>query len=205
MSMITTGELSAVDFDWIPSSIYRLSIDQYEAMVASGLFRKQDRIQLINGVLVTKMTDNPPHAVVCDATRDAVEPMLPPDWCLRPDKPIRIPGHNEPGPDVVVARGTFWDYQVRHLEPADIAMVIEVADSSLLEDRAMAPIYSRAGVPIYWMINHKDRQVETCTGPGPNGYGSLQIVKADGHVEVVIAGTRVGSILVADLLPRQQP
>jgi Uma2 family endonuclease len=205
MSTIATSYLSPLDLGWVPSPIYRLNIDQYEAMVASGMFRKRDRVQLINGLLVTKMTENPPHAVVCDAARHAVEPMLPQDWCLRPDKPVRIPGHNEPEPDLAVVRGTFWDYEVRHPEPADIALLIEVADSSLSEDRAMAPVYGRAGIPAYWIINLKDRQVEIYSDPGPSGYQSTQVVKADGQLDLEISGIQLGTISVADLLPRRRP
>jgi Uma2 family endonuclease len=206
MSTITTHDLSLVDItpEWLPFSPYRVSVEQYEAMVALGMFRKRDRVQLINGVLVTKMTDNPPHAVVCDAVRHAVEPKLPQGWCLRPDKPIRIAGYNEPEPDLVVARGTFWDYEVRHPEPADIALVIEVSDSSLLEDRAMAPIFGRAGIPAYWIIDLKNRQVEIHGEPGPSGYQTIQIVKADGQLELVIGGIHLGSICVGDLLPRRR-
>ena len=38
---------------WPP---YRLSVDQYEAMVESGIFTEHDRLQLINGMLVAKVT-----------------------------------------------------------------------------------------------------------------------------------------------------
>lgn len=205
MSTITTNDPPPIDPGWVPSSPYRLSVEQYETMVASGVFRKQDRVQLINGFLVTKMTENPPHAVVCEASRHAVEPLLPQGWCLRPDKPIRVPGHNEPEPDLVVARGTFWDYEARHPEPADIALVVEAADSSLSEDRAMSPIYGSAGIPAYWIIDLKNRQVEIYGNPGPSGYLSTQIVKADGQLELVIDGTLLGSISVADVLPRRRP
>ena len=73
MSTITPIEpnVQAPELGWVPSpgSLYRLSIEQYEAMVASGVFTKRDRFHLINGLLVAKMTEYPPHAAACDATR----------------------------------------------------------------------------------------------------------------------------------------
>ena len=193
MSTITPMELvtSPADRGWVPSpqSLYRLSIEQYEAMVASGVFAKRDRFHLINGLLVTKMTEYPPHAVVCDAVRLALEALLAGGWYVRPDKPLRIPNHaSMPEPDVVVARGSCWDYEERHPEPADVALIVEVASSSLSEDRELAGIYAAGGIVSYWIINLLDRQVEVYTDPGPSRYGSRQILKPGQDVSVVVAG-----------------
>ena len=163
------------DLGWIPSpgSLYRLSIEQYEAMVASGVFTKRDRFHLINGLLVAKMTEYPPHSAASEATRLAIEPLLPAGWHPRSDKPLRIPNYaSVPEPDLVIARGTVWDYQDRHPEPANVALVAEVANSSPLRNPAMAGIYGKGGVPVYWIVNLVDRQVEVHTNPGPGGYGS---------------------------------
>ena len=40
-----------------------MSIDQYEKLVDAGIFTKRDKFQLVNGILVAKMTQNPPHTV----------------------------------------------------------------------------------------------------------------------------------------------
>jgi Uma2 family endonuclease len=150
MSTITETEPLAQtpDVGWIPSpgSLYRLSLEQYEAMVASGVFAKRDRFHLINGFLVAKMTEYPPHSAASGATRLVIESVLPVGWYVRPDKPLRIPNYaSVPEPDLVIARGSCWDYQARHPEPANVALVAEVANSSLLEDRAMAEIYGKGG------------------------------------------------------------
>jgi Uma2 family endonuclease len=198
--------VQAPDLGWIPSpaSLYRLSVEQYEAMVASGVFTKRDRFHLINGLLVAKMTEYPPHAAACDATRLIVEPLLPSGWYVRPDKPLRIPNYaSVPEPDLVITRGNCWDYQARHPEPANVALVAEVANSSLLDDRAMAEIYGKGGVPVYWIVNLIDRQVEVYTDPGPGGYGASQIFKIGQEVPVIIDGVERGRIAVADIMPRR--
>jgi len=78
---------------WEPAidSIYRLSVGQYEAMVASGVFTKRDRLHLIKGVLVSKMEENPPHAVAATMLWETMVPLVPGGWHLRLDKPLRIP------------------------------------------------------------------------------------------------------------------
>jgi Uma2 family endonuclease len=191
---------------WVPAPelIYRLSVGQYEALVASGVFTERDRFHLINGYLVAKMTEYPPHAAACDGLRQAVEAKLPPGWYARPDKPVRIPiVASEPEPDLAVARGSWRDYEERHPEVADLALVAEIASSSLSEDRSMTRIYGAGGIPVYWIVNLVDRQVEVYTGPGKKGYDHCLILKPGDHVPLVIDGVERGRIAVDDLLPRR--
>ena len=73
--------------------------------------------------------------------------------------------------------------------------------SSLDKDRAMADIYGQAGIPVYWIIDVDDGQVEVYSNPGPSGYQSHEVL-APGHVlRVVVDGVEVGEIAVADILP----
>jgi Uma2 family endonuclease len=188
-------------------SLYRLSIDKYEAMVRSGLFTKRDRIELIEGILVAKMAEDPPHASVCEMARDAVEGKLPGGWHVRGEKPLRIPSRASlPEPDLVVARGIPRDYLARHPEPSDVALVIEVADSSLDDDRKlMSRVYGGAGIPTYWIVNVVEGQIEVYSSPSgpsePVGYRHCEVYARGREVPLVIAGADVGSISVADLLP----
>src|SRR5262249_6392985 len=127
------------DSTWVPSSLYRLTLDQYEAMVDSGVFTGKDRVHLINGLLVAKMTENERHATADLLCLNELNRVIPPGWHVRPTKPIRIrrPGRDsKPQPDLCVARETIRDYSKRSPGPSDIALVVQVGDSSLDEDRA---------------------------------------------------------------------
>jgi Uma2 family endonuclease len=205
MSTITPLQpMTATQPFWVPSlpTLYRLSIAQYEAIVASGVFTKRDRLHLINGFLVAKMTEYPPHAAVCEGVRQAITPLLPPGWHVRGDKPLKIPNCiSVPEPDVVVARGTWRDYNQRHPEPSQVLLVVEVSSSSLLEDRRMALVYGRGGVAVYWIVNLIDRQVEVHTDPGPDGYRTVQVFSSDQAVPLFLEGTELGRITVTDILP----
>ena len=106
-----------------------------------------------------------------------------------------------PEPDVVVVRGNWRDYANRYPEPADVAMVVEVASSSLHEDRMMAVIHGAGGVPTYWIINLVDRQVEVYSDPFQGGYRSRVEFKPGQAIPVVIDGRQVGTIAVDDVLP----
>ncbi len=188
--------------DWIPSPLYRLTVEQYEAMADAGIFGERDRVHLINGCLVEKMTLHPPHAIADDLCGEALRLVLPPGWYIRPGKPVRIPGlASMPEPDRGVARGSIRDYGGRHPGPDDLALVVEVSDSSLDEDRKMAEIYGKAGIPVYWIVNLIDSQVEVYSDPDPSGYQTHEVL-APGHVlSVKVDGVEVGEIPVADILP----
>jgi Uma2 family endonuclease len=85
---------------------------------------------------------------------------------------------------------------------SDCVLVVEVADSSLPNDRGRKQlIYARARIPIYWIINLIDRQVEVYTTPLPDGYQSRQDYTPGQDVPVVINGNEVGRIPVTELLP----
>jgi Uma2 family endonuclease len=209
MSVITSAQptIPAPEPGWIPSPLYRMTVEEYEAMVASGAFKGRNRFHLINGYLVEKMTHNPPHAVADERCGVALHRVIPPGWHVRAAKPVRIPGRDsEPEPDRCIARGTIDDYAERHPGPHEIALVVEVADSSLAEDRGYAAnLYGPAGIPVYWIVDVKGRRVEVYTGPGPQGYGSSLIFVEGQSVPVVIGGQELGRIAVGDILPPRRP
>jgi Uma2 family endonuclease len=204
MPTITEPKRSQFSSDpsWIPSSLYRLTLEQYEAIVASGIFTARDKIQLINGYLVSKTTQNTPHATADDLCGDRLNRVIPPGWYVRAAKPIRLPTESsEPEPDRCVVRGRIRDYSARHPGPSDLALVVEVADSSLDDDRMQADLYGRAGIPVYWIINLIDRQVEVHSKPSLSGYQSLEVFVPPHVLPVTIDGVEVGEIPVAEILP----
>jgi Uma2 family endonuclease len=200
----TEPNVSIKEGDYIPSpgSLYRMSVEKYEALVASGVFSKRDRFHLVNGFLVAKMTEYPPHTFSCDALRFALEPLLPAGWYVRMEKPLRIQSRaSEPEPDLVVVKGSFRDYARHHPGPAHVPLVIEVASSSLSADRGMIQVYGAGGIATYWIVNLVDRQVEVYTGAGPNGYQSRHDFKAGEAVPFILDGVERGRISVEDILP----
>jgi Uma2 family endonuclease len=189
-------------FDWVPAPLYRLGLDQYEAMVASGAFAPSDQFVLINGYLVAKVTQNDPHCTADDLCGAALGRLIPSGWYIRASKPIRLPSQvSKPEPDRCVVRGAIRDYSHQSPGPADVALVIEVADTSLAEDRKLAKIYGGSGILSYWIVNLVDRQVEWYTLPYADGYHSRQDFTPGEEVPVILDGIEVGRIPVTDILP----
>ncbi len=131
--------------------------------------------------------------------------MIPPGWRLRCQLTVALPD-SQPEPDFAVARGDVRTYLTRHPTPADVGLVIEVADSSLLRDRQeKTRIYARAGIPVYWIINLVDRGVEVYTQPsGPTtapAYGASRTYQPGQDAPLVLDGKVAASVPAADRLP----
>jgi Uma2 family endonuclease len=113
-----------------PWPLYRMPIEQYEAMVESGVFTERDRLQLVNGMLVAKVTQGDAYCTADDLCREVLATITPAGWYVRPNKPVRLPPSSEPEPDHAVVCGTIRDYRHRHPGPDDIALIVEIAASS---------------------------------------------------------------------------
>jgi Uma2 family endonuclease len=190
-----------------PADVYRITVDQYDRMVESGVLAEDDPVELLGGVLVRQMPKYPRHVFPTEETRNRLEPIVPAGWYVRQEGPVRIPAFDEPEPDVAVARGNSRTYRKHHPGPKDIALVIEVAATTgpLAQARSeKMSAYARAGIPVYWIINltRKPGLVEVYSRPTrTRGYRDHEDYKARDQVPVVIDGREVGRIAVADLLP----
>jgi len=185
------------------ADVYRMTVDEYDRLVAAGAL-DDPKIELLDGYLVRKMGKKPRHSTRSERLRRLLEMGLPlPDgWHVHQQQPVRIPEFDEPEPDLAVVRGDVEDYDDHHPGPNDIALIVEVADSSLARDQGSKWLaYARGGIPVYWIINLVDDQVEVYSDPGPDGYRSSQAVKRGQDLSVVIDGVERGRILVADVLP----
>ena len=181
-----------------------ITVDEYERMIEDGTIGEDDPIELIEGRLVAKMTKKPDHMSSSGRARRAIESVLPSGWHARVEGPVRIPSRDsEPEPDLAVVRGEIDDYEDRHPDPADVALVVEIAKSSLAEDRKLAETYGGGGIPTYWIVNLVHRQLEVYTRPANGTDSSLTILKKNELVDLIIDGQAVAQIAVADLLPRR--
>lgn len=185
--------------------LWRWSVDQYHAMIRTGVLTEDDPVELLDGWLVLKMPKNPAHCSSTVGARDAIASVLPPGWSARSQEPVTLPT-SEPEPDVAVVRGDRHRYAERHPGPQDTALVVEVADSSLQRDRTFKKrLYAQAGVAVYWIVNLVDNRVEVYTDPtGPGDrpdYLEQHEFAQDDEVPLAIEGREAGRIRVRDLLP----
>jgi Uma2 family endonuclease len=182
---------------------YRFTVDQYHRMIDAGVFG-DIRCELLEGLVVKKVTQNPPHGSAVTRLYRRLARLLSEAWTLRAQCPISVPG-SEPEPDIAVARGPEERYDARHPAARDVTLVVEVADSSLDQDRGEKQrIYAAARIPVYWIVNLVEGQIEVYTLPRAGrspAYRNRQDFRPGEQVPVVLAGKEVCRLRVRELLP----
>jgi Uma2 family endonuclease len=183
----------------------RWTVAEYHKMIESGLLMEGEPVELLEGYLVEKHVRNPPHESSLRRMTNRLPGRLPGGWFLQVQGAVSFPD-SEPEPDGAALRGSDTDYDGRIPVAADIGVVIEVSDSSLQFDRCdKGRIYAREGIPVYWVVNVADRQVEVYTDPDPAANPPAYRTRTDhppgDSVPIVLDGQPAGSIPVSDLIP----
>jgi Uma2 family endonuclease len=182
--------------------LFRLTVQQYHQMIDSGILPDDEPVELLEGLLVRKMSKKPLHETVIAVLNDLLPTILPTGWCRRIQAPVTL-ANGEPEPDVSIARGTLRDYLHQHPTPESIALVIEVAESSLARDRGpKRRSYARAGIETYWIVNLESRTIELFDLPDPttSTYKRTTPYDTAAAIPLTLSGQVVAHIPVKDIL-----
>jgi len=184
--------------------LHRFSVAEYHRMIQMGILTEDHRVELLEGVIVDKMPHNPPHDGTITRIQRRLAGYLSEDWLLRVQCAITT-RYSEPEPDLAIVQNLEDVYFTRHPGPRDIALLIEIADSSLEDDRQdKGRIYAHARIPIYWIVNLNDRQIEVYSEPKGGkepAYRRRADYGIDAKVPLVLEGKQVAQIAASDLLP----
>jgi Uma2 family endonuclease len=179
--------------------------DEYDAMLRAGILREGEPAELLGGLICKKMPKIPEHMAVTAKSVRTLDRILPSGWHAVPEHAVIISGYDEPEPDVTVRRGELEDYDHRKATAEDIALLVEVAVTSIETDRGeKLRAYAAAGIPHYWIVNLNTHCVEVYSSPSAGdeaGYANREVRPATDQVDVVIDGVIVGQIAVAAILP----
>lgn len=185
----------------------RWSRDAYHRAGDAGVFAPEERVELIGGDIVWKMTpQKTPHATALRLGEEILRRLFPAGHDVRTHLPLALAPDSEPEPDLAVVAGGIRDYEEEH--PSTAVLVVEIADTTLRFDRTIkAGLYASAGIPEYWIVNLTDRVVECHRDPAPmadqpfsHHYRSItRHPETDAIAPLARDG---GRVTVADLLPR---
>ena len=159
-----------------PAVAWRIPLARYHELVDGGLLDEDDRVELIEGVLVAMSPKGPEHDAAIEWLTERFVTELAGRASVRVQSAITFPElDSEPEPDlVVVARDA-----PRPRHPSAALLVVEVAVSSLRYDRGVkAPLYARAGIPEYWVVDLAGEAVERFLKPVAGGYADTQRLTA---------------------------
>ena len=150
---------------------HRISVREYFRMGETGVLEPEARIELIDGELFDMPPIGPAHAsrvkrcirLFSRAVGDAA--------IVSAQDPVVLGDFSAPQPDFALLRWREDFYEQAHPGPADILVVIEVADSSLAHDRdRKLPLYARFAVPEVWLVDIAGRHLDVHRDPEDGAY-----------------------------------
>ncbi len=187
----------------IPERPTRISVTRYLDLVVTGALAEDDRVELLEGVIVAMPPANPPHDAAVTRCTYALIRALGDRAVVRTQCSFLESAWSLPEPDVAVVPGTLDDYDAAH--PNTALLLVEVADTSLPQDRlSKSRIYANAGIPEYWILNLREGLLEVMRDPDPLTavYRDLRSHRAGDTIE--LAAMPGAQIAVAELIaPRR--
>lgn len=174
-----------------------------------GLFREGERLELIKGELIQKVSpQRTVHSVGVSKTVLALQAAFGAGFYVRSQLPMVIAEDTEPEPDVLVVPGTPDDYLDEHPTIPDALLVVEVSDTTLGYDRGRkSVVYAEAGVSDYWILDLRGRRLEVRRDPIPLPHGErfafgyrVVTIYLEGDEATPLAAASA-AVKVSDLLP----
>jgi Uma2 family endonuclease len=157
LAMARQLRYSACEFMSIEVSKKLFTVHEYHRMVDAGIFRENDCVELIRGEIIAMSPISPPHNAAILRANQALGRIVGDRALVGVQGSIRLDEYDEPQPDLYLLRPKDDFYASGHAGPADILLIIEVADSSLKYDQGVKPeLYAETGVPEYWISNLQD-------------------------------------------------
>ena len=154
----------------------RFTVAEYYTMADAGILSENDRVELLDGDLIAMPPIGNWHAFSVNSIVAVFPSTLLEDRAiLSVQNPVRLDEYNEPQPDAMLLRWRDDFYRNGHPNPADVLLLIEVADSSVEFDRTVKlAAYARAGIPEVWTVARPERRIEAYTEPAGSGYAAAR-------------------------------
>lgn len=145
-------------------------------MGEAGIFRQDARLELIEGEIYEMSPIGNAHASCVKFLNGLLNRLFGGAFIVGVQDPIRLDDFSEPQPDVSLLRWRDDYYRDAHPTPADVLLVVEVADTTVVADRRVKmPLYARAGIAEAWLVNIPEGQVEVYSDPAGGAYRRAEV------------------------------
>ncbi len=185
--------------------IRRFSIAEYHKMGEVGIFSEDERVELIEGVIIQMSLIGSKHAATVNKLAQFFYSRLSPsEATIAAQNPVVLDDGTEPQPDISVLKPKDDAYASAHPRPDDVLLIVEAADTTLEDDRAVKlPRYAAVGIPEVWIVNIPERKIEVYRipiGKKEDAEYKIQVKYREGEMLNPEAFPNV-KIDVADVLP----
>ncbi len=156
------------------------TVEEYHRMAEAGIFGADERVELLEGKIIWMIAKGTAHRSAVGRTDKLLQNRLANRAWISIQDPVKLNERSEPEPDVAVVKIDPLDYADHHPTPAEVYLIIEVADSSLkLDCETKSKAYSKAGIIDYWVLDVVSRQLHVFRQPTEDGYQSEEIFGSD--------------------------
>jgi Uma2 family endonuclease len=151
------------------------TVHDYHRMVDAGILTEDDRVELIRGEVVAMSPIGPRHSAAVLRANHNLTRLVGDLAIVGVQGSVRLDDYDEPQPDIYLLRPKNDFYASGHARPADIFLIVEMADSSLEYDQAVKmPLYAETGVPEYWIADIRNDCLICYTDPQKDAYQKVQ-------------------------------
>lgn len=176
MAMQATTEATTEATTAVQPTRHRFTVEDYYRMAEVGIFHEDSRVELIDGEIIDMVPIGPRHVRGVNRLTQTFVLGVDNRAVVSIQNPIRIGERNEPQPDLTLLRHREDDYATGLAAPEDVLLVVEVADSSAEFDRqTKAPMYARAGIADYWILDVGRDYILVYREPSESGYAATRV------------------------------
>jgi Uma2 family endonuclease len=172
---------------------HRLDVGAYYKMAETGILAHDDRVELIDGEIFDMVPVGAAHAGKTNRfnrlfARAAADGLA----LVSVQSPLRLDAYNEPEPDLMLLKPRSDDYQARHPGAADVLLLVEVSETSLVYDRGTKlPLYARFGVPEVWIVDLRGAAIEVYREPAGDAYALEERLTSGSLTPVLVPGLMI--------------
>ncbi len=164
-----------------------IDTDTYHRMIDAGILAEDDRVELINGEIISMSPIGKLQSAIVDRISKVLNRKINMEAIVRTQSSIVIPNHSEPEPDITLLKYRDDFYASRHAQPQDVLLTIEVAHTTWDTDyEVKRPLYATAGIPELWLVNVDKHEIEVHQNPAPGTYKNIRILQSDDEISLPV-------------------
>ncbi len=150
---------------------HKFTVDDYSKMAEMGVLKEGDRVELIQGEIIEMSPIGTGHAACVRRLQLLLSEKLGKRALCDTQNPIQLGNNSQPQPDVTLLQPRDDFYATQHPQPADIFLLVEVADTTLEGDRTIKiPLYAEHHITEVWLVNLSENCLEVYRQPTATGY-----------------------------------
>ena len=181
-----------------------ISVVEYHKMAEVGILTSEDKVELLNGEIIKMSPIGSLHAGYVNILNELFTDALGKKVHVQTQSPVSLGKFSEPEPDLMILKRRKDHYLTRLPRPKDVYMVVEVSDTTLEKDRKVkAPLYAKAGIPEYWILNVIEKQLELFSNPQNGKYEQESIIKGKNlaHFDAFDIDIKASDVFILSNLP----